>query len=220
LSVSNDNDSAGFRNVTVRRNRFIGGGNQLVGISGCVDCTFEDNLLWSDWSGDLVFLNASYAPNGAPTHNAATCIPTDVWGKYACDDHTARLKVLNNTFYRGNTSSQNKFIQVLSDGVGLVVANNALWGGGSASGTNCINNTTGAAPAFVGSNYCRAGSGDAAASVFVSAPADFAPLAGGPLAGTGNATYASPYAIGTSNWSAFDGAKDRALPPDIGAFSR
>lgn len=224
MAASNDQDSAGFRNVVMRRNRFIGGGNQLVGISGCVDCSFEDNILASDWpSGDLVFLNVAYSPR-LPSHGPAAvnaswnCDASKVWGFSACDDVNTRMKIVNNTFYRGGTAQWNKPIEIFTSGDGYVVANNAMWTGGASISGNCleIDRPT----AFVGNNYCRAGSGAAASAVFVNAPADFTPLPGGPLAGTGDATNASPVAIGTIDWTASDAGRSRTLPPDIGAYTR
>jgi hypothetical protein len=210
MSPSNDNDSAGFRNVIVRRNRFYGGGNQMTGITNCIDCTFENNLLWTDWVGDVTFLNANYAPNGTG-HTPSTCVPGVVYGHTACDDHNTRLTIQNNTFFRASTSTYNKFLQIFTDGVGHIISNNAFWGGGAATGTGCVHNTTGVTPAFQGNNSCRAGSGTTAAATFVNAPTDFTPAIGSPLDAAGSNTYKASTDINL---------KARPNPPAIGAVER
>jgi hypothetical protein len=120
-----------------------------------------------------------------------------------------QLTIQNNTFY----------------GVGMAIGsngngpydmdNNAAWMNSgtcySVAGHQGRNNN----------NYCRSGSGAAATSVFANPSAgDFTPVAGGPLDGTGNATYHSTTAIGTPAWSKTDAGVTRSTPIDIGAFQR
>ena len=113
----------------------------------------------------------------------------------------------NNTFYNGGMT-------IGSYGTGPYDLDNnaAFQDGGTCYNTTLLGRNN--------NNYCRT-SGTAVGSVFVNAPGgNFLPVAGGPLAGTGNSSYYSNTAIGTVNWSAADAGVPRTVPVDVGAFER
>jgi hypothetical protein len=171
-----------------------------IGVEGCKDCEVADNVVIG----------------GTVQTGMEDCSQT------SADPLTCPEKVL----FQNNTLINARFVfgdrQQASPALGYFLENNVVWQDGTANEYGdvmaCVE--LHGSPRFErnSNNYCRNGAGLSLAQLFVAPPADWRPLAGGPLDGAANQTWYSPMAIGTVSWTAGDPGKARAPPIDLGAF--
>jgi hypothetical protein len=200
FSSSNNAANTSNYNGIIRRNRFdLPNAHTAVEISACTGCQFIDNVVIVSASGGHGL--------GAPEQTGQS------------NPVNSGTIVRNNTFYL--TGSGQTAVAQNSEGTGYIFENNAVWSQGVGTCFNIVNPLASGHPfnLTTAGNYCRNGSGDSLASVFVDAAnGDFTPAAASPLIGHGNSTYYSPTAIGTASWDPTDTGIARTPPIDSGAM--
>ncbi|HVO20923.1 MAG TPA: right-handed parallel beta-helix repeat-containing protein [Anaeromyxobacter sp.] len=177
------------------------------------------------YTGSVIRGNRFYGPAGnvvvSVDHTVGTIIEDNIvqvgvggavgikvpnYTNTGCFTNSSNATVRNNTVH---LLASGTGIQFLNEGSGHVDANNAVY---TPSGGTC-NSTGSASMAYLGSNWC-----DSTSPFADVANGNYTPTAGGPLAGTGNASYAAPLGIpANTTWSSTDPLTSRTTPVDIGA---
>jgi hypothetical protein len=127
-----------FSNVRITGNTVKNVGNIAIGVSSCIDCVIENNVIINDQG---TFLNAIAAPNRAAGNG---------------DAETERVIIRNNSIYMSSGGGEAIVVNGEGNqGTGHVVVNNAIHYDGNANSFNCLNLTS-AVTAFneVDNNIC------------------------------------------------------------------
>ncbi len=231
----------GPRNLTIRRNRIVGGRGRQIGWSAAQNATIEDNVIVM--SGDQSDTDTVIMlPHGQGTEGDATSGGT----------------VRNNTVYINATAGNPSGIWVTgptSSGNGFNITGNSVTYAGSAQGS-CFTVNYPSQLAFMDRNHCSGASSFAsssgnsyslanwrtqtgrdsnsitAAPQFMNAPTDLTPAAGSPLIGAGstatnctvggvaNQSCSAASGMGTATWSTTDSASSWGAAPNVGAYAR
>jgi hypothetical protein len=192
-----------YRNVTVKRNLIMNGGNLALGLDQSPGHLVENNVIVMRQSGRGI-VNPEYA------------------ARTAYNEPVSSGTIRNNTVYfpAGTTSSGAIVIGQLNEGTGWVIANNTVYFGSGTSTTCFVTPRPAGAYTFVGNNACYQGTWGTtydgtthitANPLYTNAPTDFTPQAASPLNGAGAAALAPATDINL---------KVRPNPPAIGAVER
>lgn len=189
-------------NAVIRGNIVKNVGNQAIGVSSCIDCTIENNIIVQTNTPGSIGIASPNRPTSAPD--------ADVTGTI----------VRNNTVYFGEQGNGVAYY-VGEKGTNYIVTNNIAYNANPANGDSCFSfDLPSSAYDLVSNNLCYGTSFDSGTTgmdtnaitqnpLFVNAPFNLNLQNNSPAIDAGYNTFASTYDINNTQ---------RDLIPDIGAY--